>query len=251
MAEQLTAELTEAQADVQAVTAIVKAMESATSPETAIGTALKLVRELFGWAYGSYWQLDGGGKHLRFAQESGSVNEDFRRVTLEAAFAEGVGLSGRAWRSRDLVFVRNIGDVTDCVRAPVAVRAGVRSGVCFPLIEENRVVGTMDFFATETLHPSENRLDALRNVGRMVSAAFERIAKAKTEAEAAADTAAVNKVLAALGSATVTYISSDGATKGVKFPTSVAGEIRFVINTSGTAANLFAASGGNSSCLDC
>jgi len=202
MAEQLTAELTEAQADVQAVTAIVKAMESATSPETAIGTALKLVRELFGWAYGSYWQLDGGGKHLRFAQESGSVNEDFRRVTLEAAFAEGVGLSGRAWRSRDLVFVRNIGDVTDCVRAPVAVRAGVRSGVCFPLIEENRVVGTMDFFATEELHPSEGRLSVLRAVGLLVSGALARLHEAVQQEKAAQDVEAVSTVIRQMTQAT-------------------------------------------------
>ena len=32
--------------------------------------------------------------------------------TLAASFAEGVGLSGRAWRARDLVFVPNLADVT-------------------------------------------------------------------------------------------------------------------------------------------
>jgi hypothetical protein len=49
---------------------------------------------------------------------------------------------------------------------------------------------------------------------------------------------------AALGSANIVTISSDGATKGVKLLTGVAGDIVDVINTSGTAANLFAASGG-------
>jgi GAF domain-containing protein len=193
--DQLNADLSEAQADVQAVTAIVRAMESATSPDAAIGTALKLVRELFGWAYGSYWQLDPAGKHLRFSQDCGTVNEDFRRVTAEAAFAEGVGLSGRAWRSRDLVFVRNIADVTDCVRAPVASRAGVRSGVCFPLIEENRVVGTMDFFATEELHPSEGRLSVLRAVGLLVSGALARLHEAVRQEKAAQDVEAVSTVI--------------------------------------------------------
>ena len=42
---------------------------------------------------------------LRFDVESGSAGEEFRKVTLAASFAEGVGLSGRAWRRRDLVFV--------------------------------------------------------------------------------------------------------------------------------------------------
>ena len=49
---------------------------------------------------------------------------------------------------------------------------------------------------------------------------------------------------AALGSGTVVRISSDGATKGVKLPTGVAGHVVYVLNTSGTAANIFAAAGG-------
>ncbi len=49
---------------------------------------------------------------------------------------------------------------------------------------------------------------------------------------------------AQLGTANIVYISSDGNTKGVKLATGAAGDIIHVINTSGTAANLFAASGG-------
>lgn len=49
---------------------------------------------------------------------------------------------------------------------------------------------------------------------------------------------------AALGVANVVAISSDGATKGVKLLTGTAGNVVWIINTSATAANLFAASGG-------
>nr|WP_030435368.1 GAF domain-containing protein [Actinoplanes subtropicus] len=192
---ELEAELAEARADVEAVTAIMKAMETAPSPEKAIGAALTLVRQRFGWAYGSYWQLDTAAKVLRFAQESGSAGDEFRRVTLEAAFAEGVGLSGRAWRARELVFVRNLADVTDCVRAPAATRAGVRSGVCFPLFEEGQVVGTMDFFATEELDPSEGRLAVLRAIGMQVSGALARLHEQVRQEKAAQDVEAVSTVI--------------------------------------------------------
>ncbi len=101
---------------------------------------------------------------LRFELESDSAGEEFRQVTLAASFAEGVGLSGRAWRARDLVFVPNLADLTDCVRAPAAGRAGVKSGICFPIIISGRVVGTMDFFTTETITLSESRMSALRNL---------------------------------------------------------------------------------------
>ena len=185
----------EAQANVEAVTAVVTALSDARTSSEAIGTALTVVRERFGWAYGSYWRVDEPARVLRFAEESGDAGAEFREVTMRASFAEGVGLSGRAWRTRDLVFVRDLGELGDCVRAPAAQRAGVRSGICFPLLEAGRVAGTMDFFATETLDPSPERLAALRAIGVLVSQAISRVAEREREAETARDTAAVNRVL--------------------------------------------------------
>jgi len=190
-----TTELAESVANIDAVTAIVRTLADARTTKQAVSSALDLVRERFGWAYGSYWRIADGEDVLRFVQESGSVGEEFRRVTLTATFAIGVGLSGRAWRDRDLVFVPDLGELKDCVRAPVAQRHGVRSGICFPLIEGGKVTGTMDFFSTETLAPSPQRLATLRSIGILVSQAIERIATAERQAEAGRDIAAVNSVI--------------------------------------------------------
>jgi GAF domain-containing protein len=89
-----------------------------------------------------------------------------------------VGLSGRAWRARDLVFVEDLAQVTDCVRAPAAQRAGVRSGVCLPIVVAGQVVGAMDFFATTTLTLSPGREDALRNTAFLLGQALERFSAA-------------------------------------------------------------------------
>ncbi|WP_308208536.1 GAF domain-containing protein [Paractinoplanes aksuensis] len=185
----------EARANTDAVITVVRALQDAKTPGRAAQAALDAVREVFGWVYGSYWRIDPEGKVLRFAVESGDAGPEFRQVTLEASFAEGTGLSGRAWRNRDLVFVPDLGQVRDCVRAPVAQRVGVKSGVCFPLMENGQVVGTMDFFATTTLDPSEQRLETLRSIGLLVSQALERVAEAERQQRAAADMAAVNAVL--------------------------------------------------------
>jgi methyl-accepting chemotaxis protein len=153
-------------------------IERSRNARTAIDAAegaLAAVRDAFGWAYGSYWALDPKESTLKFAVESGSVNEEFRLVTLSARFREGEGLSGRAWRTRDLVFVPDLGEMRDCCRAPVAQRAGVKSGVCFPIIIGGAITGTMDFFSMETLDLSQERLDALRNVGRLVSSSMETL----------------------------------------------------------------------------
>jgi methyl-accepting chemotaxis protein len=136
--------------------------------------ALDTIRRDFGWEYASYWRVSDADRALHFSQESGTVNEEFRQVTQTASFVEGVGLSGRAWKARDLVFVENLADLTDCVRAPAAGRAGVRSGVCLPIIVRGQVVGTMDFFATRTLTLSEGRRSALQSTAALLGQAIER-----------------------------------------------------------------------------
>ncbi|GLY33239.1 GAF domain-containing protein [Kineosporia sp. NBRC 101731] len=192
----------EAHADVVAVTDMVTKLGQATTPEQAVKTSLEVVRQHFGWAYGSYWVRDATAEVLRFALDSGDVGPEFKAVTLEASFAEGVGLSGRAWRQRDLVFVEDLGTMTDCVRAPVAMKQGVRSGICFPLFEQGDVVGTMDFFTTEVLSLSQDRLAVLRAIGVLVSSALERLHEAVRQEKAAQDVDLVSTVIRELTTAT-------------------------------------------------
>ena len=165
----------ETAADVRAVNQLLLALGRSRSVREVITAALASVRETFGWSYGSFWEVNPEEHALRFAHDSGSVTEEFRRVTAEARFREGEGLNGQAWQNRDLVFVPDLGEMKSCSRAPVARRSGLKSGVCFPVLLANRVYGTMDFFTEEVIIPSESRLDALRNVGRLVSSALERV----------------------------------------------------------------------------
>ncbi|MGA2811958.1 MAG: methyl-accepting chemotaxis protein [Candidatus Acidiferrum sp.] len=177
----------EQSANVAAVNRVLEAVGRAASANEAARATLDTVKDGFGWAYGSYWVMDGVENALKFAVESGSVNEEFRRVTMEARFREGEGLSGRAWKNRDLFFIEDLAELKDCCRAPVAKRAGVKSGVAFPIMLAGQVVAMMDFFSLETLHPSAERLEALRNVGRVVSSAVERISATEREAKLAAE----------------------------------------------------------------
>jgi len=160
--------------DMAAINEVVKRVTEARSEEEAVQTALDTVRAEFGWEYGSYWVVDEDTRVLKNARESGSAGEEFREVTRVATFAEGVGLAGRTWSSRNLVFEPDIGLVTDCVRAPAAQRAGVKSGVSMPIIIDNRVIGTLDFFTTREIILSADRENALRNTALVLSSAVDR-----------------------------------------------------------------------------
>ena len=175
--EKVAAEKREAEtaADIRAVNQLLLALGRSRTVRDVITSALASVREAFSWSYGSFWEINPDEQALRFVHDAGSVTEEFRRVTADARFREGEGLNGQAWQNRDLVFVADLGEMKSCSRAPVARRSGLKSGVCFPIILGSRVFGTMDFFTEERVTLSESRLDALRNVSRLVSSALERV----------------------------------------------------------------------------
>ena len=165
----------EAQKDIAAINTVVRATAVAHNEPETIRAALDTARTEFGWEYGSYWAIDPAEKVLRNSIESGAApSAEFSQVTREATFAHGVGLAGRTWSSRALVFEPDLGLVTDCVRAPAAQRAGVKAGVSIPIIVHDDVIGTMDFFTTRTIVLSPDRETALNNVAFLVSNAIER-----------------------------------------------------------------------------
>ncbi|MGO9599759.1 MAG: methyl-accepting chemotaxis protein [Isosphaeraceae bacterium] len=162
-------------AEAEAVRNVIQRASTAETVDDAAFSTLGAVLEAFGWTYGSYWVLDPKENALKFATEGGSASDEFRRVYKDARFREGEGLVGRAWRSRDLVFVPDLGDLRDSCLTPVAQRAGVRSGISFPIVLEGKFVGAMDFFATETMALSQDRLEVLRDIGRLASSSMETI----------------------------------------------------------------------------
>jgi transcriptional regulator with GAF, ATPase, and Fis domain len=179
-----------AEQDLATVNHILRAVSAATSSAQALEVALDGIRTGFGWAYGSFWTVDEAAGVLRFGRESGDAGAEFRSVTLSATFERGVGLAGRTWADEDLVFVPDLGQVTDCVRAPAAQRVGVRSGVCLPVLVNGRIVGTMDFFATTTLELSRSREEALRNTAFLLGQALERAEAARRLDDAGRELAA-------------------------------------------------------------
>ncbi len=166
----------EAKENAVALIEVVRSLAAAEDTESALKMALSEVRTAFDWEYGSVWRIDPLTHALTFWVESGSVDAAFARATANASFPKGVGVAGRTWESEKMVFVPDLTQVDDCSRAPAARAAGVKSGVSFPVIVDDEVIATMDFFTTSTiaeLPPS--RRQALENVERLTSEAITRL----------------------------------------------------------------------------
>jgi putative methionine-R-sulfoxide reductase with GAF domain len=150
-------------------------LQSAADKHRAIQSLLETIRNTFGWAYGSYWEVNNKGTELVFAVQSGQVNPEFEAVTQSATFEKGVGFCGRAWQQGRLVYVKNLNELSDCVRRDSAQRAGVKAGVCFPVRINNKTVGTIDFFSTTDAEISPDRLATVEALSTVISFVFERI----------------------------------------------------------------------------
>ena len=137
----------------------------------------------------------------------------------------------------------------DIVEVADAVTGSVSAGMAATLFDAHTIL-----YATTDNTPVALTVAASRIVGRKASGNIVALTGAEARViEQGVDNITATPVAAAgstvadagqLAASAVVLITSDGATKGVKLPTGVAGMVIEVINTSGTACELYAASGG-------
>ncbi len=70
-----------AEVDASAMVDTVRAICDAETTEDLVSASLNTLREAFDWAYASYWKIDKEHNALVFSHESGSVGDEFRKVT--------------------------------------------------------------------------------------------------------------------------------------------------------------------------
>jgi len=173
---------------------------TATSAEV-IQAALDAVRQAFGWMYGAFFRLDPASNQLVFAVETGTVLEEFRQATHAVRFAQGAGLPGRVWATRDTQYVANLAHLKGFVRAPAAARAGLVGAVCFPVFSGGDVAGVMDFYTTEERELSDETRNGLRRLGEVVSSALDRLTAANERAAQLELRAKVDQILSVVQAA--------------------------------------------------
>ncbi len=175
MVAMLQEQLDDARQDTAVVWAVLEATAKVTSPREGAKAALEAIRASYGWMYGAYWEFNSKLNKLGYSVDSGHVNEEFSRLTHDLSFPIGQGLPGQAWEQQRLIFVEDIATLKAFPRGTCAKRADIHSALAFPIFDEGRIVGAMDFYATKTVIMSDSRLTALRLVASLVSAALNRI----------------------------------------------------------------------------
>jgi methyl-accepting chemotaxis protein len=168
--------------DNRAIGEALKQFSGSCDVREAVWNVLETIRAGTGWSYACYLARDEAEGVLRFAAECGSTAEAVRRFLKETKFHKGEGMCGQAYQARDVVFIADLGAVYAARGIEVLKQGGVKSSAAIPVIVDNELMGVMDFFSSEVRQLSEERMEALRTVGRVVKGQYER--KLATEKQA-------------------------------------------------------------------
>ena len=158
-----------------AISKIMLETNKAKSVDAVVTAALNVIREVYGWNYASFWKIDSKTNVLKFETESGFINSEFASISKTSTFQEGVGVNGRAWKNRDVVFVEELSTVLDCVRAPYATKANIHSGIAFPIVVEDHVVGTIDFFTENVIKENRALIDSFKSINTILNNALTKL----------------------------------------------------------------------------
>lgn len=152
------------------------AANEATTTDDAIRTVLQAVCEHVGWPVGHAYIFEAGElvpTHLWYTDAEGRA-EAFRRVTMETAFAPGMGLPGRVYEARAPAWIDDLTADPTFTRAHLGYDIEVRSGFAAPVLVGAEVVAILEFFSGEPVERDEALLHLVGQVGTQLGRVVER-----------------------------------------------------------------------------
>jgi PAS domain S-box-containing protein len=152
--------------------AVARHMASPQSLHEAIRGIIQVMCERLDWACGARWSLDEAENRLHCVETWSLADDgirDFLDSSARATFVPGrSGLIREVLASGNSVWIADVTEKPDFLRASLARKAGLRAAVALPVIVGERVLGAMEFFSREVRHRDEWLLDVTMAVGQQI-----------------------------------------------------------------------------------
>jgi PAS domain S-box-containing protein len=165
--------------------AVTKALAEATSLDDARTHVISALCGALGWSVGFGWIADNDAGVMRasaFWAADGIDAEAFRELADKSEFRRGQGLPGRVWATGDPVWIEDLSRDPHFSRTFAAEQAGLRSAISFPVINDDQMIGTLEFFSTEIQRPDPELLSLLGAIGSQISQ-FSKRKRVELEAD--------------------------------------------------------------------
>jgi PAS domain S-box-containing protein len=157
---------------------VAEALAFSTSLGEAVARILGAVCQGMGWIWGAFWRVDAQARRLRCLDTycaPGEPLEEFEAVSRRLVLPPGEGLAGRAWQTREPLWVEEPSTVAAPLRAVAAVRAGLRGGFVLPVLVRGEVAAVLEFSTQDRKAPDGELLAMLSGLGMQIGQFIERI----------------------------------------------------------------------------
>ena len=150
---------------------------------------LQTICETLGWELGGVWIPDSDANVLRCLRiwhvPSANV-EKFESACYERAFAPGVGLPGRVWKSLRPAWIPDVTKDDNFPRVPIAIAEGLHTAFGFPILFGETFLGVMEFFSHDIREPDAALLAMFGSIGSQIGQFMERKQAEQSQARLAA-----------------------------------------------------------------
>lgn len=157
--------------------AVSRALAASDSLDEAAPLILGAIADTEGWDFGALWERDETAGVLRCRdiwRRPGLPLDGLEARSREISFARGTGLPGRVWEAGETLLIPDLAADPGYLRAPLALAAGLRSAVGFPLLQGGQVVGVIDFLATDERAADEKLKEVFGLIGRQIGLFIQR-----------------------------------------------------------------------------
>lgn len=197
---------------------LVMAISTSGDLHDALIITLEKVCNATGWDYGEAWMPNPGGTHLirdhAFYSKTTGLSE-FSELSSNLTFPPGIGLPGQVWSARKPIWISDITRDPNYLRATIAVHAGFKSGIAFPIMVGEEVVTVVVFYTFESVEKNERLICLVSSAGVQLGTVLKRrqleeiLQRERDKAQMYLDVAEV--ILVAIDSAqNVTLINKKG-----------------------------------------
>ena len=115
-----------------------------------------------------FWAADAERQALRvrhFWHRDASSFQHFRDQSRARSVPMGTGLLGRVWQSGVVAALEDMSGANDYAGADIAIGAGLKSVIAFPIVESGSVVGVIELLAGHVRSVMDDEVTMLSTVG--------------------------------------------------------------------------------------
>jgi PAS domain S-box-containing protein len=120
------------------------------------------------WDLAQYWAVDTERQALRVRQHwhrDGAIFQAFRELSQATAIPIGIGLLGRVWQSGVVAALEDLSDANDYATSGVALTAGLKSVLAFPVVDGGVVIGVVELLAEHVRRIQDDEVTMISTAG--------------------------------------------------------------------------------------